>query len=69
VSGKVTTYLETLRFDVICPDNPETEFVGWREIRALDRDGDGINDTAETSSSSARWDTDGDGLGRHVELQ
>ena len=67
VSGKVTTYLETLRFDVM----PGTldEFVGWREIRALDRDGDGINDTAETSSSSARWDTDGDGLGDMLELQ
>ncbi len=61
-SGKATT----MYFDVMPKDIEE--FGRWRGITPLDADGDGINNSEETSTHPWRWDTDGDGLCDKLEL-
>ena len=61
VDETVSTDPMTIYYDVM----PGTldEFLGWKAIRSLDHDGDGINDTDEDRTDPWKWDTDGDGLG------
>ncbi len=58
---------QTVYFDVM-PGTVD-DFASWKEIKAMDSDGDGINDTEETGSNPMKWDSDGDGLGDSFELQ
>ena len=66
-SDTVKTDPETLYFDIM-PGSID-EFASWKAITPLDSDYDGINNTAETESSTWKWDSDGDGLGDPFELQ
>ena len=57
----------TLYFDVF----PATldDFVAWRSLDPLDRDGDGLKDAEETESNSWLYDTDADGLSDGYEIE
>ncbi len=61
VDETVSTDPMTIYYDVM----PGTldDFLGWKAIKSLDHDGDGINDTDEDRTDPWKWDTDGDGLG------
>ena len=56
----------TMYFDVMPRDIEE--FGSWRGITPLDADGDGINNTDETTTHPWKWDTDGDGLCDKLEM-
>ncbi len=69
-TGKITPQeITTLRFDVL----PGTldDFLTWGEIRANDRDGDGLSDSQEVSAGTSNkliYDTDADGLNDKYEI-
>lgn len=65
--GTSSTRWTILRFDVM--PGTISDFAKWTAIRSNDHDGDGINNTDETSTSPWKWDTDGDGLGDMYEKQ
>lgn len=67
-SDTQVSHWTTLYFDVM----PGTidEFGQWRGIKSSDSDGDGLNNSEESSRGTDpwKWDTDGDGLGDDYEV-
>ena len=65
-AGIQTLGTETLYFDVMPASL--SDFLNWKGVTPLDRDFDGLINTAEIVSNPTFWDTDSDGLNDKYEL-
>lgn len=66
-AGVTSSHFTTLRYDVM----PGTidDFAQWKGVKALDYDGDGLNNINETTSDPWKYDSDADGLNDHFEVE
>jgi len=65
-TGSSVGEASTIYIDIL-PGSLE-EFLSWRSVALVDRDGDGILDVDETESDPLRYDTDNDGLNDKIEV-
>ena len=66
-SGVTSSHFTTLRYDVM-PGTIDA-FARWKGVKALDYDGDGLNNVNETTSDPWKYDTDADGLNDKFEVE